>query len=288
MAAAARWMLATALGLGLAGSGLAEEASKPDASGYSLFNPTPDADLRDFAPDRPGKAHGTTTLDPGRFQLETELANYAYAPGQGGEATTRTLSIGAPMLKVGVASFVELQLQTALFNRLSQSDANGAMRATGFGDSAVGAKINLFGNGGGDQSMAFVAYAKIPTAARALGNGHPEYTFFLPYATQLPAGFSLTLEPGFGVLRRNDNLGYRQGYTFVSSLSHALFIPNLSGALEIASEWSSVRKDKTKVSLDPALQYALTKNLQIDAGLYIGLNKATPRYVAYTGFAYRF
>ena len=30
------------------------------------------------------------------------------------------------------------------------------------------------------------------------------------------------------------------------------------------------------------------RDLQIDAGLYIGLNRATPRYVAYTGFAYRF
>lgn len=30
------------------------------------------------------------------------------------------------------------------------------------------------------------------------------------------------------------------------------------------------------------------KKFQIDAGVYIGLNKATPRYVAYTGFAYRF
>lgn len=267
---------------------LAEDAP-PDKSGYTLFNPTPDSALRDFAPDRPGKAHGTTTLDAGRFQIETDFANTTYFPARRPDPTVRAYTFGAPMLKAGVTSFMDVQLvSTGLYNWQSARDVTGRSVAKGFGDTLLGTKVNLFGNDGGDQSMAFLAFAKIPTAARALGNGKPEYTFFLPFTTKLPQDFMLTLEPGYGSLRNSANNGYRGDYTFAANLQHELFVKGLTGGLEIAAEWSAARKDRTKVSLDPMLAYQITKNLQIDAGLYIGLNRATPRYVAYTGFAYRF
>jgi hypothetical protein len=40
---------------------------------------------------------------------------------------------------------------------------------------------------------------------------------------------------------------------------------------------SSGRKSFTQVSLDPAIAYLVTKNLQLDAGINIGLNEATPK-----------
>jgi hypothetical protein len=36
------------------------------------------------------------------------------------------------------------------------------------------------------------------------------------------------------------------------------------------------------------LQYLVSKNLQLDVGVYLGLNNATPRYNPYIGVSYRF
>jgi hypothetical protein len=46
----------------------------PDKSDYSLFNPTPEADLRSFSTDRPPKANSPYTVDAGHFQYETDIA----------------------------------------------------------------------------------------------------------------------------------------------------------------------------------------------------------------------
>jgi hypothetical protein len=46
---------------------LADEAA-PDKSDSTLFNPTPDADLRSFSTDRPPKAHSRYTIDAGHLQ----------------------------------------------------------------------------------------------------------------------------------------------------------------------------------------------------------------------------
>ena len=56
---------------------LGAPASPPaaDKSDYTLFDPTPNAALRTFSPDRPTKSNGPITVDAGRFQYETDLVS---------------------------------------------------------------------------------------------------------------------------------------------------------------------------------------------------------------------
>ncbi len=58
--------------------------------------------------------------------------------------------------------------------------------------------------------------------------------------------------------------------------------------MEVAVDASSEKKAGTKLSFDPSLQYLVNKNLQLDVGVYLGLNTATPRYNPYIGISYRF
>ena len=74
----------------------------------------------------------------------------------------------------------------------------------------------------------------------------------------------------------------------MAALSRPVLIDGLTAAIDVAVEGSSERKTSTQVSLDPALAYKVTKNLQLDAGIYIGLNRATPRTQSYVGISYRF
>jgi hypothetical protein len=264
----------------------AEDRSAPpvDKSVYSLFNPVPDDKLRDFSPDRPGKSHSTITVDAGRFQIESDILNYT----RDGPSMLRSYTLGAPLLKVGVTNWMDFQIGTSLFNHLRQGSGASAINASGFGDTVLGAKINLFGNDGGDQSMALVPFVKLPTAARDIGNGHAEFTLNVPYTIALSKPWSLTLEPNFGILRNDANTSYRQNYGFIANLSRPVFFETLTAAIEVAVDVSSEGRAQTRVSLDPSLQWLVTKNLQLDIGIYLGLNKATPQYNPYLGVAYRY
>ena len=82
-------------------------ASPPvaDKSSYTLFNPTPDAALRTFSPDRPTKSNGPLTVDAGRFQYETDLVSYLHS--NAGGVSTRTYAALDPTLKIGLTRRVD-------------------------------------------------------------------------------------------------------------------------------------------------------------------------------------
>lgn len=301
--------VAALLVLASPGQAAEEGGSTPDKSAYTLFNPVPDDQLRELNTDRPGKSHSAITVDPGRVQIESDFVTYTYDPRGRGATTTRAYSLGTPIVKLGVTDWLDLELGLALFNSLRQSGGgnstgsgasasagdgvtggaqDGPARARGFGDTLLGAKVNLFGNDGGDQSLALLPFLKLPTAARGLGNDHVEFTINAPYTIALSKPWSLTLEPNFGVVRNADNTRYRENYGFIANLSRPVLIEGLTAAVEVAVDVSSERKERTRVSFDPSLQYLVTKNLQLDVGVYLGLNKATPRYVPYLGISYRF
>ena len=102
-------------------AGSAEAADpKPDKSGYSLFNPTPESELRDFAPDRPAKNTGANTIDAGHIQLETELVNYSRAKT---DTTKTTTWVGPnPTARIGVTNRFEVQINWAPYLHVHQKD----------------------------------------------------------------------------------------------------------------------------------------------------------------------
>lgn len=70
--------------------GGATGAVAEDKSGYTLFNPTPDRQLRDMSTDRPDATESPYTVDAGRIQLEMDLAGYTQDRRDG--VTTRAVT----------------------------------------------------------------------------------------------------------------------------------------------------------------------------------------------------
>ena len=287
-----------------------------DKSAYSLFNPVPDDKLRDLSTDRPGKSHSSITVDAGHFQVESDFLNYTNDPRGQGNVATRSVTYGAPIFKLGVTNNIDVEMGLSFFTDLRQSGGDGASEpgvggpsnappavqgsagsgassshARGFGDTFVGLKYNVFGNDGGDTSFALLPFIKIPTAAPGLGNEHVEFTVNAPYTIALPEKFFLVVEPTAGVLRNATNTRYAPNIGLIVNLSREILVKGLTAAVEVAVNTSLdnvTNVGVTQVSFDPSLQYLLTKNLQLDVGIYLGLNRATPRYNPYTGISYRF
>ncbi len=260
-----------------------------DKSQYNLFNPTPDDQLRPFSTDRPGKTHSSLTVDAGHVQLEGDFWNYTRDHWSRDRSTTRAYTVVNPNLKLGVTNWAEVDAFFPLYNSLNvRSGDGGTLRAHGFGDVLLGGKVNFFGNDGGDQALGAIAFVKIPTAARGLGNNMVEYTLNLPFTKALPNEFSLTIEPAIGLLRNQFKQGYQGDYQFLINLNRPVIGSTVVAALELALDYPGDHSIGPRHTIDPSLQWLVTPNLQLDAGVYIGLTKGAPDWNPYIGISFRY
>jgi len=259
-----------------------------DKSGYSLFNPTPDAALRTFSPDRPTRSNGPLTVDAGRFQYETDLVSYTHS--NTGGVSTRTFVGLDPTLKVGLTSRVDLELQFNGYTNtrvLDPSTGSTLSRADGAGDFVIRTKINLFGNDSGAVALALIPYVKLPTAAPTLGNNQIEGGVIAPLSIKLPAGFVLTLVPEVDVLRNANDSGKHTNFVGVLDLGYAV-TDHLTVFAEVYGAAGTDAHTPPAYTADAAVAYLLTETIQLDAGVNVGLNRDTPNLQLYSGISQRF
>jgi hypothetical protein len=264
-------------------------AAEPDKSQYNLFNPTPDKDLRSFAPDRPAKGTGPTTVDAGRIVVEMEAFNYARQKSDGVQTTTW---FGPnPTIKIGLTDRIDFQINWAPFQqaRVHDSTAGTTDKFSGDTDLILKSKINLWGNEGtGKTAFAVVPFVKLGTAPTGLGNKSTEGGVILPYSLSLGNDISLAVTSEIDYLRDSGRHGYHAGYVNSIGLSGPLIKDvTLTGEL-----WSSINRDPgntiRQYSFDTALAWLARPNLQFDIGANVGLNSATPALQIYSGVARRF
>ncbi len=139
---------------------------RPDKSGYTLFNPTPRALMREMSADRPDKTDSPFTVDAGHFQVEMDLANLTYdgrdSSGTNGPLTSVEV---APMnLKVGLLNNLDFQLLYTSYRweRTEDPQTGTTQRASGFDGITPRLKLNLVGNDGG-----FFGVCKAPSISTA-------------------------------------------------------------------------------------------------------------------------
>lgn len=267
------------------GEGSAAETT--DKSGYTILDPVPDDRRREYNPDRPGLSHDPTTVDAGHVQVETGGFEHVWDPRGPSETSTRRWLHAAPTVRVGILNWLELQAGVPIQNLLRESSTDDRVRASGFGDTNVGAKLNLVGNDGGDHILALLPNVKLPSAARRVGNGRAEYFLSAPYNYKLDKDLVFTFEPSVAALRNGANTRYRDSYGLIVGLDQTI-AKVFVASVEVQSQISSDRKAATTWAVSPSLAYFATRNLQLDTGIVFGLNKATPRYNPYVGVSMRF
>jgi hypothetical protein len=83
------------------------QTAQPDKSSYTLFNPVPVDQMRDFNTDRPPKANVPYTVDAGHFQYETDIVNFAFDQ-LAGSVHTDTFLVPNPTFKFGLTNNIEI------------------------------------------------------------------------------------------------------------------------------------------------------------------------------------
>jgi hypothetical protein len=259
------------------------QTAPPDA-------PAPSADAPPLAPictDRPTKSTAPCTVDEGRFQYESDLFNATFLNLDG--VSTDTFLFTNPTLKFGVSKSMDVEANIAPYEEVRTRGKDGATTTLGgVGDLYLRLKDELFQSPNGKLQIAIVPYLKAPTARLGIGDGAVEGGEVTSISYKLTDKLTLLTVPEFddladapGAPRHFDtsqivNLGY--------DLPH-----NLEVYGEIWSEWNfdpaGVIRER---SADIALQWGVTRKLQLDGGLNFGLTKATPGVQAYVGASQKF
>ena len=265
-------------------------ASAPDKSGFTLFNPTPQADLRSFCTDRPTKSTAPCTVDAGHFQVESDVFNLTWDTSGGGDTTTVLYT--NPTFKLGLTNTLDAEINIAPWETIRAKDrATGkTTTASGVGDLFLRLKANLLGDDGGNVAVALEPYVKIPTAPAGVGNGAVEGGLLIPIQIALPANWSLVIDPEGDVLRNAIGDGDHFNMSGLLSFSRPVS-KTLTLSLEV---WSDVNFDPggtvTQASFDLGAAWipAAHPNFQLDGGVNLGLNNQTPAAQAYVGISQRF
>lgn len=254
--------------------------------GYTLLDPTPADKLRTFSPDRPNKGTGPVTVDAGHFQIETDLVGALYDATP--STRTRFFYTADPVIKLGLTDHWDVEVSLGGYQDLHIKDRSAGLtsRSSGFGDIMLRTKVNVWGANGGDTALAVVPFVKLPTASNGLGNNQVEGGVSAPYTFTLPWNVTALVMTELDVFKNINDAGKHAGFTNLLNLSRPV-TDALSANIEF---WSQVQAahTPTQFTLDLALAYTIGTNTQLDAGTYIGLNKAAPDVVGYFGLSRRF
>jgi hypothetical protein len=279
-----------ALGLTIAGVARADDPAPPppDKSGFTLFDPTPVADLRAFCTDRPTKSTGPCTVDAGAWQVESDIFNDTFDSIDG--VTTTTELFTNPTLKLGVTNTLDLEINLAPYEQVAARDRGVTKTFSGVGDLFLRAKWSLVGDDGGNFGLALVPYVKAPTAPLGVGNGVTEGGLIVPIQFNLSNNLQVLFDPEVDLLADAVGSGRHPNVIDLISLSY----PATKTITLSAELWGDVNFDPTgtvtQASFDLGAAWipARAPNLQFDGGVNLGLNSATPGVQAYVGVSHRF
>ena len=287
-------ILALGLSLTVAGAAFADDTTPtPDPNAGQAPAQTPASatpQLRPLCTDRPTKSTSPCTVDPGHLQIESDIFNVTFDHSGGADTTTSLYT--NPTIKWGVSNNVDVELNISPFETVVSRDraTDVTTRASGVGDLFARAKIELVGADGGNVGFGLAPYVKIPTAPNGVGNGAVEYGVIAPISLNLPANWSLVIDPEVDDLKNALGEGRHANYSGLLSFSY----PATKTVTVSAEVWGDVNDDPSgtvrQASADLGLAWipAASPNMQWDGGVNFGLNSQTPAAQAYIGVSRRF
>jgi hypothetical protein len=237
--------------------------------------------LRELTTDRPDSTESPFTVDPGRFQLEMDVASYTRDRTAGGRTTEWVLApcnlrYGlSPAFEAGI--FLVPQVEVT-----EQADGGPKSTVRGFGDAVLRAKFNFWGNDGGATALGVFADLKLPTAAPGLGNDKVEGALTLPVAYEIGAGWAGAAMTSVEFVHTGS--GHRPVWVNTITFAREL-APEVGGFLELTS---AAGEGAHVATFNCGLTRRLGPRLQFDCGLNLGLSRAAPDVSLFAGLSRKF
>jgi outer membrane putative beta-barrel porin/alpha-amylase len=260
-----------------------------DKSQYHILNPTPAQYLREMDTDGPGATESPYTVDAGHFQIELTFLAYTSERErlEGKSYELDAWAIAPMILKVGLLNQLDAQLVLEPYQVVEERIGSQRVTSRGFGDMTLRLKYNFWGNDRGRTAFAATPYVKFPTSAEGLGNNSIEGGLVLPLSMNLPENFWVGFTTRFDAVRDWDDDGYHPEFMNSISFGAPLFAKGF-GYMEFFSLVSTDRDAEWVGTLNTGFIYSLSANLQLNAGVNLGLTRSAYDWTAFAGMAWRF
>lgn len=245
------------------------------------------AQERDFCADRPGKGSPPCVLDKGRFQVEVSGVDATL--NKDGGVSTRDLAYGGLELRLGLTSSLEGQLSWTPHERVRTKSQGVVSTVSGAGDLGFAARWSLKNPAGDGLSIAVQPFVVAPTGADGIGGGVWQGGVIVPVSIPLNGDWSLSLSPEADARPDADGSGRHAAYVLAGGVGRAVGPVNLGAELWVdVDDDPSGRATKASFDLTAAWTPTALKDIQLDAGAYLGLNRKTPDLELVVGVAHRF
>lgn len=251
-----------------------------------VTGPADAAESQEICADRPGKASAPCTAPAGHVQIETGLADWSLQRSR--RVRESLLELGATAIKYGVGDRTHVEVDVTPLVRDSLRENGMHQTARGVGDTQLRVKQRLTPDHASVE-VALYPFVKLPTASHKLGNGKLEAGLAVPIQTEVANGdLSLALTPEIDWLADEDRHGHHAALVQVAALGWPISdAVTLSGELWGQWDWDPAGTTR-QASADLAAAYLPREDLQLDAGVNVGLNANTPDVELYVGLAKRF
>jgi hypothetical protein len=226
---------------------------------------------RELTTDRPDRTESPVTVDKAHFQFELELANFADSRVTGG--SVRSWGFAVVNAKYGIRDDADLQL---IVQGHERTTAGSLTSSSTLPDLTARMKWNLWGDDGGRTAFALMPFITVPREGGAATGG-----LILPWSTDLGRGWDMGVMSEVDVLARG-----RVGLVHSATFGHDL-TGRLGMYAELASEMPELALKSTAWTGDTGLMYRTGPNLQLDAGIQLGLERAE-RVRAFVGVSRRY
>jgi hypothetical protein len=157
----------------------------------------------------------------------------------------------------------------------------------GFGDITTRLKVNVWGNDGGKTALAVMPFVKFPSNQDGLGNNAIEGGIIFPFAAKLPADWTMGAMTEVDFLKDNNGRGHHAEFVNTITFGHEI-VGDLAGYVEFFSAVSTERAAPWVGSVNFGFTYGLTEDIQLDAGLNIGVTRAADDFNPFLGISWRY
>lgn len=244
-----------------------ESSSKP----YTLFNPVPKNEMREFSIDRPDVTESPMSVDAGHFQFEGDM--FKWNKSDGG----RIINVFNGLYKMGLNKNWDIHLGVEMYN--IYQDSEGETVEKGYGNTTIRLKRNLWGNNGDTKTaLGMIPYVTLPTS-----KVDEDVAFGLGF----PFAYTLTDALGAGAQFQFDFAKNEEGDYEMSYLQTVVFGGALVGDLDFYVEGMGIFANGSSIfTANGGLIYNVADNVKVDVATNLGLTDDAPTRV-YLGLSFR-
>jgi hypothetical protein len=231
---------------------------------------------REMSTDRPDKTESPYTVPTRRWQLEVDALNYSRDVVSG--VVDHSLEIVSTNLKYGLHSRADIQL---ILVPLHYQIGGG----TEVGDVSGRLKLNLAGNDGGRLAIGVMPFINL---VRGATGREVEGGLIVPLAVTLAPGWDLGTMLEADLVRVEGLTGRHPVLVHSFTVGHD-FGAGVGAYAELFNQLTPARaSDRVRSTFDLGVTWRVLPEVQLDAGLNLGLNPAAEDLNPFLGFSIRF